>query len=146
MRLRTLAFVTALVVLSPGSVRADDGSDFFEKKVRPVFVEHCYKCHSADAEKGKKLRGGLRLDTVAGIRKGGESGPLFVPGKPKAVRFWVGVESGQGSVKAKAEEETPNNWHVHPEIPNPLPAGSQFWVEIEPPTGEKLKTSFDFKK
>ena len=63
MRLRNLAVVTALVVLCSGTGRADD-TDFFEKKIRPVFVEHCYKCHSDQA---KKLKGGLRLDTVAGI-------------------------------------------------------------------------------
>jgi hypothetical protein len=79
MHLRKLIFATGLVALCAGGVRAAD-ADFFEKKVRPVFVEHCYKCHSAQAQ---KLRGGLRLDTVAGIRKGGETGPLFVPGKPK---------------------------------------------------------------
>jgi hypothetical protein len=79
MHLRNLVFATGLVVFGAGGVRAAD-ADFFETKVRPVFVEHCYKCHSAQA---KKLRGGLRLDTVAGIRKGGETGPLFVPGKPK---------------------------------------------------------------
>lgn len=28
-----------------------EGYDFFEKKIRPVLVEHCYKCHSASAEK-----------------------------------------------------------------------------------------------
>lgn len=77
--MRKLIFATGLVALGAGSVRAAD-ADFFEKKVRPVFVEHCYKCHSAQAP---KLRGGLRLDTVAGIRTGGETGPLFVPGKPK---------------------------------------------------------------
>jgi cytochrome c553 len=80
MRLRRLVVVSALVVLWPGILRADDGVAFFEKKVRPVFVEHCYKCHSAKAE---KLKGGLRLDTIAGIRKGGDTGPLFVAGKPK---------------------------------------------------------------
>ncbi len=79
MRSRSLAVVMVLLSLCAG-VRADVGADFFEKKVRPVFAEHCYKCHSAEA---KKLRGGLRLDTVAGIRKGGDSGPLFVSGKPK---------------------------------------------------------------
>jgi hypothetical protein len=80
MRARNLAVVAVLVALAPGLARADEGADFFEKKVRPVFVEHCYKCHSDQA---KKPKGGLRLDTVEGIRKGGDSGPLFVPGKPK---------------------------------------------------------------
>ena len=38
---------------------------FFEKKIRPVLVQRCYKCHSAKSE---KLKGGLLLDTRAGIR------------------------------------------------------------------------------
>ena len=67
-------------------------------------------------------------------------------GKPKAVRFWVGTESGEESVKAKAEEEEPDNWHAHAELPNPLPPGSKFWAEVEPATGEKFKVSFDFKR
>ena len=44
---------------------------FFEKKIRPVLVDNCYKCHSADAE---KVKGGLTLDTRDGTRKGGETG------------------------------------------------------------------------
>ena len=67
-------------------------------------------------------------------------------GKPKAVRFWVGVESGDGSAKAKADEEKPDNWHTHADVPNPIPAGSKFWAEIEPATGEKFKVSFDMKQ
>jgi hypothetical protein len=80
MRLRDLVFTLGLAALSTSGVRAGGDVDFFEKKIRPVFVEHCYQCHSSQA---RKLRGELRLDTLAGIRKGGESGPLFVPGKPK---------------------------------------------------------------
>jgi hypothetical protein len=57
------------------------GIDFFEKKIRPVLVEHCYSCHSADA---KKVKGELLLDTREGIRKGGEGGPAVVPGDVKA--------------------------------------------------------------
>ena len=59
-----------LVALLPVAVRGDDGIDFFEKKVRPVLVEHCHSCHA-----GKKEKGGLRLDTPDAIRKGGDSGP-----------------------------------------------------------------------
>jgi cytochrome c553 len=54
------------------------GLDFFEKKIRPVLAEKCYKCHSADAE---KIKGGLLLDTREGIRRGGDDGPAVVPGK-----------------------------------------------------------------
>jgi hypothetical protein len=66
-------------------------------------------------------------------------------GKPKAVRFWVGVESGDGSVKARADEEKPDTWHTHVDVPKPIPAGSKLWVEVEPATGEKFKLSFDVK-
>ena len=45
--------------------------------MRPVLAEHCYKCHSAGA---KALKGGLRLDSLDGMRKGGDSGPAVVPG------------------------------------------------------------------
>ncbi len=68
-------------VLLTGVVSADPGADFFETKVRPVLVEHCYPCHSAQAG---KQRGGLRLDTRDGLLKGGDSGPALVPGKPSA--------------------------------------------------------------
>jgi hypothetical protein len=54
-----------------------DQIEFFEKKIRPALVEHCYKCHSESAE---KIKGGLVLDTREGIRRGGDSGPAIVPG------------------------------------------------------------------
>lgn len=63
---------------------ADDGKgiQFFEAKIRPVLVEHCYKCHSAQAVDAKALKGGLQLDTRAGIQAGGDSGAAIVSGKP----------------------------------------------------------------
>jgi len=56
--------------------------EFFENRIRPVLVEHCYKCHSAEAAKAGDLEGGLTLDTRAGLIAGGDSGPALVPGKP----------------------------------------------------------------
>lgn len=50
---------------------------FFEKKIRPVLAEKCYKCH---AEASEKIKGGFVLDTREGIRRGGDSGPGVVPG------------------------------------------------------------------
>ena len=58
------------------------GLDFFESKIRPVLVRHCYQCHSAKAASIKMLKGGLQVDTRAGIRKGGETGPAVIPGQP----------------------------------------------------------------
>ncbi|MCC6362075.1 MAG: PSD1 domain-containing protein [Bryobacterales bacterium] len=59
--------------------RAETGEEFFEKKIRPVLAEKCYGCHSA---KVKSPMGGLRLDTAAALRKGGDSGPAVAPGDP----------------------------------------------------------------
>ncbi len=63
--------------------RANDALEFFEQRVRPALVEHCYRCHSADA---KELQGGLRLDLKSGWQTGGDSGqPAIVPGSLKPV-------------------------------------------------------------
>jgi hypothetical protein len=51
---------------------------FFEKSVRPVLLASCSKCHGP-----KKQWADLRLDTVDGLREGGESGPVVVAGKPE---------------------------------------------------------------
>jgi hypothetical protein len=66
------------------TARADD-FEFFEKKIRPVLAERCYKCHSAEAE---KLKSGLLLDSKEGMLKGGESGkPALVPGNAEGSRL-----------------------------------------------------------
>ena len=54
-----------------------EGADFFEKKVAPIFKEHCFKCHSHSAE---KIKGGLVLDSADGAFTGGDTGPAVVPG------------------------------------------------------------------
>src|SRR5262249_37416655 len=87
---RGALFQCSTSLLAAGSIFAGDDVDFFENQIRPIFAEHCYSCHSAKAE---KLKGGLRLDTTEGLRAGGSSGPVIVPGNPdsslliKAVRY-----------------------------------------------------------
>ena len=81
-----------LSIASQAAAAAPDpaGVELFERKIRPIFIENCYKCHSAEAE---KLKGGLLLDTREGVLKGGDTGPAIVPGDPekslliKAVRY-----------------------------------------------------------
>jgi len=57
---------------------------YFEARIRPLLFKRCYGCHSSQA---KTVHGGLRLDTAAGLRKGGDSGPLFVAGDAAASRM-----------------------------------------------------------
>ena len=47
---------------------------FFETRIRPVLVAHCYECHSASAPVPK---GGLLLDSREALRRGGDSGPVI---------------------------------------------------------------------
>ncbi|MFN8740653.1 MAG: PSD1 and planctomycete cytochrome C domain-containing protein [Pirellula sp.] len=49
--------------------------EFFESKIRPLLVEHCYECHS-----GTELNGGLSLESRAGLLRGGDTGPAIALG------------------------------------------------------------------
>jgi hypothetical protein len=83
MNLQCALFAAALTMLT--AVRVDAQSEtvvdngFFEARIRPVLVKHCYACHSS---KMPAPKGQLVLDTKAGLLKGGSRGPAVVPGKP----------------------------------------------------------------
>src|SRR5688500_15748388 len=82
---QTLILIFVAGLLTPGVWAAEpaagapsaEGVEFFEKHVRPVLIDHCYKCHSAQAG---KLKGGLYVDSRQGLLKGGKTGPAVVPG------------------------------------------------------------------
>lgn len=67
---------------------------------------------------------------------------------PKAIRLWIGIENGRGSMKAKAEAEkdAKNEYSAHVEVPNPLPADSMLWISIEPDDGQTAKGSVALPK
>ena len=76
-----LAFgVTSLVAQQRSDVESPtaEQAEFFETKIRPLFVDNCYQCHSAQAA---TPFGGLRLDSRDGLLSGGDSGPALVPGR-----------------------------------------------------------------
>jgi mono/diheme cytochrome c family protein len=68
------ATAPVLLAQSPGAVDAD----FFETRIRPLFAEKCYACHT------EARMGGLQLDSRESFLKGGQSGPVAVPGDPDA--------------------------------------------------------------
>ncbi|MEI7686090.1 MAG: PSD1 and planctomycete cytochrome C domain-containing protein [Planctomycetota bacterium] len=74
--------LVAAGILTPELARAQDAAplEFFERRIRPVLVNHCYECHSTAS---KKKKGGLLLDTRDGLLKGGTSGPALVVGEPE---------------------------------------------------------------
>ena len=81
---RTVPITSLILLLQVTVLAADEPSadqvarlEFFEKKIRPVLVLHCYECHSVLS---KEPKGELLLDSRPGMQKGGESGPAVVPG------------------------------------------------------------------
>jgi hypothetical protein len=74
----SLAVAAAEPAQAPSSARwTEDEIAFFEKRIRPVLVQHCYECHSGQSE---SVKGGLRVDSRSGMQKGGDSGEAVVPG------------------------------------------------------------------
>jgi len=57
-----------------------EGLKFYAQEIRPLLAANCFKCHSHDA---KKAKGGLVVDSIGGLLKGGERGPAIVPGAPE---------------------------------------------------------------
>lgn len=69
---------SALFAWQPTTQATSQQDQFFESKVRPLLIEHCYNCHGVEKQKGE-----LRLDSRKAILAGGDSGPTIVPGKPE---------------------------------------------------------------
>jgi hypothetical protein len=122
-----------LLLLPAAAVAQDEGLRLFEQKIRPALVEHCYKCHSAAA---KKQRGGLHLDTRDGLRRGGDSGPVVVPGKPRDSLLIKALHHG-GELKMPPDGK----------LPPPLVAAFERWIELGAPdlrTGSTAVKGIDF--
>ena len=73
MNLRSASLVLAILTTPAFAV---DAREQFETQVRPLLAKRCWSCH------GQAGMGGLHLDSIDGILKGGKSGPAIVPGKP----------------------------------------------------------------
>ena len=70
-----------------------DSAEYFEARVRPLLVKHCYDCHTDD-EKGE-----LRVDSRESLLKGGEAGPAIVPGDPDGSLLIQAVRQQAGAPK-----------------------------------------------
>ena len=125
---RAAAMTLPLVVLllgNPGGSRADEptpkddakGIAFFESKIRPVLVEHCYQCHSVKAGKSD---GGLLLDSREAIRAGGDRGPAVVPGDPKASLLLTAVSHADPDLKMPPKKER---------LPDAVIADLKTWIQ-----------------
>src|SRR5947209_11628034 len=107
---RIITCLAALLVLlsaplAPAAELSRESVEFFENKVRPVLVERCYSCHS---EGSKKLKGDLKVDTAAGLLRGGESGsPAVVPGHPEKSKLIEAIEYKNDDLQMPPKEKLP---------------------------------------
>ncbi|MSR31153.1 MAG: DUF1549 domain-containing protein [Gemmataceae bacterium] len=62
----------------------------FETDIQPILQAKCARCHD-----DKSRKGDLHLGTLAGIFKGGESGPAVVSGKPGESLLYEKVHKGE---------------------------------------------------
>jgi hypothetical protein len=101
--------LTALVVFAEEPPPADraptaDQLAFFERQIRPLLIEHCYKCHSGEA---KEIGGELQLDSRAAMRRGGQSGPVVVPGQPDQSRLIQAVRYNDALLQMPPDGKLP---------------------------------------
>lgn len=85
------SLATAQDSKTPEDTRVSE--EYFESKIRPLFIKHCLECHSQES---KKTSGGLALDSRDGWMKGGDSGPAIVPKDPAASLVVLAVEHADG--------------------------------------------------
>ena len=79
MKVVVLLMSTLLTADDPaGAEPSPEQLRFFEASVRPLLVEHCFKCHGE-----KKQWGSLRLDSRENVLKGGDSGATIDTDSPE---------------------------------------------------------------
>lgn len=120
-----------------------EGLQFFEAKIRPVLIEQCYRCHSAD---GQGLRGGLSVDSRDGLRAGGESGPAIVPGDLEQSVLWDAINHGnlQMPPRQKLSAEIINDFREWILMGAPDPRSSTAEVVRSRVTPEEIAAGREF--
>jgi hypothetical protein len=121
MVVRTATRFLLLWLVLAGVLWADEPTpeqiEFFEKRVRPVLVERCAECHGEGKDKG-----GLRITSGDALRKGGDSGPAIVPGKPDE-SLLIEAIGHRADIKMPPKEK----------LPDSQIADLKRWVEIGAP-------------
>src|SRR5205085_9224807 len=85
------ALPTAVALLAGWLLAGPAAAADFTTDVRPVLAKHCVGCHGPEKQKG-----GLRLDSAAGLRAGGDSGPPVVPGDSAKSRLYQAITGANG--------------------------------------------------
>jgi uncharacterized membrane protein len=123
MRSLLLLLVLTASFAAEGAVKVGpnpSAAAFFEAKIRPVLVQHCYECHG-----GKKRYGGLKADSLDALLAGGyDEGPAVIPGdlvKSSLLRA------------LRYEGDSDLNMPPKAKLPDAIIADFEHWVAIGAP-------------
>src|SRR3954468_10020854 len=91
--------ILVLLICSTASLAMAEPIDY-DKQIKPIFAARCKACHGV-----LKQEGGLRLDTGAFVRKGGDSGKVILPGKAGSSDLVARITSTDPSDRMPQEGE-----------------------------------------
>jgi len=95
-----------LLLTTADRLCAANPAQFFEEKIRPALIEHCYQCHSSRAE---LLKADFLLDTRAGIRKGGTSGrDAIIPGDVESSQLIEAIRYSNADLQMPPDGKLPD--------------------------------------
>ena len=80
-------FINTIVVLASQAYALEPTKVDYASQIKPILVKNCVSCHGVEKQKG-----GLRLDAGASIIRGGNSGPILIPGKSNESKIFHAVE------------------------------------------------------
>lgn len=107
-----------------------DQLQFFEKNIRPVLVQSCYKCHSS--EPTAKVKGGLTLDTKQATLLGGESGhPGVTPGSVAQSTIYEAMTWKNEDMQMPPKQK----------LPDAVVANFKKWIEMGAPDPRENKVA-----
>jgi hypothetical protein len=92
--------ISVIFLISASLALADDAHIDFDRQIAPLLAGRCLDCHS-----GAEPKGGLDLSTVAGLKKGGESGAAVVSGELSKSLIWERVAAGDMPPKKPLSEK-----------------------------------------
>ncbi len=119
-------FTILLIACAPAlwATPSAEQLEFFEQKIRPVLADQCYKCHGPEKQKGE-----LRVDSLAALLKGSDSGVVLVPGEPE-----------KGSLIKSIRHETDNHMPAKAaKMPDEQISAFTEWVKMGAPWPENDK-------
>lgn len=122
-----LALLVALSIVVHGSDATGDEEEFFETRIRPVLENSCVECHGP-----KKASGGLRLDSQAGLVKGGDSGAAIEPGKAEASLLVRAIRRG-ADAEIKMPPEKPLSQQAVVDLAGWIDAGAKWPASLTAP-------------